>query len=238
MPRRARLTLPGVPHHLVQRGNNKVACFYNTSDYLVYLEWLQLYASRFHCHIHAYVLMTNHVHLLLTPNDADSLGLLMKSLGQRYVQYINRTYRRSGSLWEGRYKSSFVGTRNYILACYRYIELNPVRAGMVHHPSEYNWSSYRVNAQNEVSELVQQHPVYRSLGRNSHSRNLAYRSLLDSKQESEMDDRIRASTNGNFALGSENFILKAEAILGRGVSPGTSGRPRNPGSKLGSKPGT
>ena len=235
MPRRARLTLPGVPHHLVQRGNNKVACFYNTSDYLVYLEWLQLYAELHRCHIHAYALMTNHVHLLLTPDDADSLGLLMKSLGQRYVQYINRTNRRTGSLWEGRYKSCFIGTRNYILACYRYIELNPVRAGMVDHPSEYIWSSYRVNAQNETSKLVQQHAVYRLLGRDSQSRNLAYRTLFDSKLENEIDDRIRESTNGNFALGSESFKLKAEAALGLGVNPGKSGRPRKPCAL---KPGT
>jgi putative transposase len=235
MPRRARLSLPGVPHHLVQRGNNKVACFYTPSDYQIYLEWLQLYAHLFHCRVHAYVLMTNHVHLLLTPDDADGLGLLMKRLGQRYVQYINRTYGRTGSLWEGRYKSCIVGTRNYILACYRYIELNPVRADMVNHPSEYRWSSYRINAQSETSSLVQQHAVYLLLGKDSHSRNLAYRGLLDSQLEDGIDDQIRKSTNGNFALGSENFKLKAEAALARRVSPGRSGRPRKSRAK---KPGT
>lgn len=129
--------------HLIQRGNNRQACFFANDDYRCHLDWLAESAVRTDCAIHAYVLMTNHVHLLVTPTVADSAGQLMKRLGQRYVQRVNRLYRRSGTLWEGRYRSSLVQDETYALACHRYIELNPVRAGMVDHPRDYPWSSYR-----------------------------------------------------------------------------------------------
>jgi putative transposase len=143
MPRRARIQLPGVPVHLIQRGNNRSACFYADEDYRFYLDHLTEQATKHRCAIHAWCLMTNHVHLLVTPRHADSLSRLMKALGQRYVQYINRTYRRSGTLWEGRFRSCLLQEEAYVLACYRYIELNPVRACLVAHPAEYRWSSYR-----------------------------------------------------------------------------------------------
>jgi len=147
MPRRARLAVPGIPWHIIQRGNNREACFYDEMDYRYYLQALEEQADKYHCRIHAYVLMTNHVHLLLTPEETDSAALLMKHLGQRYVQYINRTYRRSGTLWEGRFKSCLAQDETYVLTCHRYIELNPVRANMVDHPRDYPWSSYRANAE-------------------------------------------------------------------------------------------
>jgi putative transposase len=159
MPRRPRITLPGVPLHLIQRGNNRQACFFADEDYLAYLGWLEGYVREGDCAIHAYVLMTNHVHLLLTPQTSRGAGELMKRLGQRYVQYINRTYRRSGTLWEGRFRSYLTQEGGYVLGCYRYIELNPVRANMVEHPAEYPWSSYRANAQGE-SPLLTHHPLY------------------------------------------------------------------------------
>lgn len=136
MPRRARLAVAGIPWHVIQRGNNRTACFYADEDYVRYLETLGDMARKYGCAIHAYVLMTNHVHLLLTPKKADSAALLMKHLGQRYVQYVNRVYRRSGTLWEGRFRSCLTQNEEYVLSCYRYIELNPVRAAMVQHPSE------------------------------------------------------------------------------------------------------
>ncbi len=139
MPRRARLSVPGIPWHIIQRGNNRSACFYSDEDYQFYLELLKDLSEKFSCDIHAYVLMTNHVHLLLTPGKKDSAALLMKNLGQRYVQYINHTYRRSGTLWEGRFRSCLTQSEDYVLACYRYIELNPVRADMVAHPRDYPW---------------------------------------------------------------------------------------------------
>ena len=143
MPRRARISMPGIPWHIIQRGNNRSACFYAEEDYRLYLDHLKEQADKYGCAVHAYVLMTNHVHLLLTPEKENSAALLMKNLGQRYVQYINRTYRRSGTLWEGRFRSCLTQTEDYVLACYRYIELNPVRANMVNHPRAYPWSSYR-----------------------------------------------------------------------------------------------
>lgn len=132
MPRRARLTLPNVPMHVIQRGNNRQACFFADEDYRFYLEWLKEYAAKSKCRIHAYVLMTNHVHLLVSSDSGNGIGALMKALGQRYVQYVNRTYGRSGSLWEGRFRSCLTQEESYLLSCQRYIELNPVRAGVVY----------------------------------------------------------------------------------------------------------
>jgi putative transposase len=136
MPRRARLALANIPLHIIQRGNNGQACFFSEEDYHLYLGWLGKYARETGCQVHSYVLMTNHVHLLICANGVDSASLLLKALGQRYVQYVNRTYRRSGTLWEGRYKSCLVQEEVYLLTCQRYIELNPMRAGMVSHPEE------------------------------------------------------------------------------------------------------
>lgn len=146
MARRPRLYIPGVAHHVIQRGNNREACFYEEADYTKYLSHLKEVAEQFSVAIHAFVLMTNHVHLLVTPNDERALGKMMQALGRRYVQYFNLKYFRTGTLWEGRYKSTLVESERYLLTVYRYIELNPVRAYMVSHASEYPWSSYRFNA--------------------------------------------------------------------------------------------
>ena len=226
MPRRPRVILPGIPLHIIQRGNNRQACFYTNEDYRAYLEWFREYAKRSHCAVHAYVLMTNHVHLLVTPQTKDGAGELMKRLGQRYVQYINRTYRRSGTLWEGRFRSCLTQEENYVLSCYRYIELNPVRANMVSHPAEYRWSSYRTNAQGEGSSLVQPHTQYEALGSDTHTRQSAYRELFRYHLDPGFVDEIRAATNGNYALGSARFKAQVSAALGRRAMPGKSGRPR------------
>ena len=225
MPRRARIVLPDVTLHLIQRGNNRQACFYHASDYRNYLDWLQEYACQCACEIHAYVLKTIHVHVLLTPSKAESVGLLMKHLGQRYVQYINRTYRRSGTLWEGRYKSCLTSDEVYVLACYRYIELNPVRAGMVEHPADYLWSSYRANAQNELSRLISPHCLYRALGNTREARGDAYRELFRNHPEPGLVNEIRQVTNGNYVMGSERFQREVADALGRRVTRGVPGRP-------------
>ena len=157
MPRRPRLALPGVPLHLIQRGNNRQACFFAEEDYRFYLERLSEHAGKSGCRVHAYVLMTNHVHLLISADGAEAPGAMMKALGQRYVQYVNRVYRRSGTLWEGRFRSCPIQEKTYLLACQRYIELNPVRAGMVEHPADYPWSSYRANGEGEANPLIHVH---------------------------------------------------------------------------------
>ena len=226
MPRRPRISLPGVPLHLIQRGNNRQACFFDEQDYLFYLDWLEEYSFISECTIHAYVLMTNHVHLLLTPQSAGSAGVLMKRLGQRYVQYINRTYRRSGTLWEGRYRSCMTQEEENVLGCYRYIELNPVRAGIVEHPAEYRWSSYRINAQGESSSLIRPHDTYLALGIDQETRTTHYRELFRYQLGLGLIDEIRTSTNGNYVLGSPMFQEQVADMLGRRVTPGQSGRPK------------
>lgn len=226
MPRRARITLADTAHHIIQRGNNRSACFYSDDDYFLYLDWLEKYAHEHDCRVHAYVLMTNHVHLLITPSTNDGLAKMMKSLGQRYVQYINRTYGRSGTLWEGRFKSCITQEDNYVLSCYRYVELNPVRANMVGHPAEYFWSSYRRNAQQEPSTLISPHQAYLALGQDEEGRQKHYRELFKSELSSKVVDQVRSATNSNYALGSERFRKEIEEAIGRRAGPGVLGRPR------------
>jgi len=226
MPRRARLSIPGIPWHIIQRGNNKSACFFADEDYQFYLLHLNEQAIKHGCKIHAYVLMTNHVHLLLTPEKEDSASKLMKNLGQRYVQYINRTYNRSGTLWEGRYRSCLTQTEDYVLSCYRYIELNPVRANMVKHPREYKWSSYKTNAEGKSSVLITGHDEYLKLGRKELMRRKSYRELFKAHIDEDIDNQIRAATNGNYALGNNRFQEQIENALGCRVTKGKAGRPK------------
>jgi putative transposase len=225
MPRRARLSLPGIPWHIIQRGNNRSACFYTDEDYYRYLDTLKEQADKHGYLIHAYVLMTNHVHLLLTPQKEESASLLMKHLGQRYVQYINRTYKRSDTLWEGRFRSCLTQDEAYVLACYRYIELNPVRANRVSHPRYYRWSSYRVNAEGKPSDLITPNEEYLRLGHTNDLRREAYHGLFKAHMDDEVLDDIRASTNGNYVLGNERFKDQISDMLKRRVVPGKAGRP-------------
>lgn len=229
MPRRARLNLAGVPWHIIQRGNNRAVCFHAEEDYRCYLDHLAEQARRFGCAIHAYVLMTNHVHLLLTPETTESAGLMMKHLGQRYVQYINRSYRRSGTLWEGRFRSCLVQEEDYLLACHRYIELNPVRAGMVNHPHDYRWTSYHANGDGKADPLLTHHAQYQALGNNEAERRANYRALFRAHMEPALMDEIRGATNGNFVLGSTRFQDEIASMLKRRVVRGVAGRPRTTG---------
>ncbi|MDP2431194.1 MAG: transposase [Pseudomonadota bacterium] len=194
---------------------------------MFYLDWLHEYADKARCRIHAYALMTNHVHLLLSSEEPKGVGGLMKALGQRYVQYVNRTYQRSGTLWEGRFRSCLTQEENYLFSCMRYIELNPVRACMVAHPGEYRWSSYRANAQGEANSVISPHPLYVSLGADTRSRSAAYREFFRYELDPGLVDEIRKASNGNFALGDSRFAAAIGAAMGRRVTPGVSGRPRN-----------
>lgn len=226
MPRRPRIVMPNIPLHIIQRGNNKQACFFSDDDYLSYLQWLGEYAQISGCQIHSYVLMTNHVHLLLTPQKHYSAGDLLKRLGQRYVQYINRNYKRTGTLWEGRFRSCLIQEENYLLTCQLYIELNPVRAGIVKHPGEFRWSSYHHNGQGEKSDLITPHMLYHGLGNTEEEKQSIYRELFRSNLEPGEIDQIRKATNGNFALGAKRFQDEVSAMLGRRVFPGKAGRPK------------
>jgi putative transposase len=226
MPRRARLSLAGIPWHIIQRGNNRSECFFAEQDYRLYLQFLQELARRFDCAVHSYVLMTNHVHLLLTPACKNSAALLMKHLGQRYVQHVNRTYRRSGTLWEGRFRSCLTQSENYVLACYRYIELNPVRAGMVGQPDAYRWTSYPANALGRTDGLITPHDEYMRLGQHEEARREAYRGLFKAHSNAETIKTIREATNGNIALGESRFQKEVEGALDRRARHGRPGRPR------------
>jgi putative transposase len=225
MPRRPRIKLAAVPQHLVQRGVNREPCFFSEEDYHCYLHWLQEAAADWRSVIHAYVLMTNHVHLLVTPGTADGPARLMQSLGRRYVQYINRHYKRSGTLWEGRYKSSAVQAEDYLLACQRYIELNPVRADMVADPGQYRWSSYRRHALGQPDRLVTPHPLYLALGRDDVSRQAAYRALFHSQLDAEALADIRRAIAQGQPLGNERFKEAVCAATGVRCAQVRRGRP-------------
>lgn len=226
MPRRARLCIEGFPLHIIQRGNNKSACFFSDADRILYLDLLREISMRHGCAVHAYVLMTNHVHLLLTPHEKVSASLLMKNLGQRFVQFINRKHVRTGSLWEGRFRSSVVDSATYLLTCQRYIESNPVRAAMVGGPADYPWSSYGTNALGEPSQLVVPHDGYLRLGNDDESRLVAYRRLFGVPLDQSELEKIRNAANGGFALGSKAFLERLERATGSRVSRGIPGRPR------------
>lgn len=226
MPRLARIRIAGMPLHVIQRGNNRVACFVTDADRQVYLALLKELSESFPSDVHAFVLMTNHVHLLATPRQRDNLSVMMKHLGQQYVQYFNRTHQRTGSLWEGRFKSSLVDSENYLLTCQRYIELNPVRAGMVDDPSRYPWSSFRANAGLEANRLLQAHPAYIALGKDSRWRGQNYLRLFDENLDAECLKAIRDAVNGGYALGDKGFIATLERLMDRRLSRGKPGRPK------------
>jgi putative transposase len=224
MPRRARIMTTGVPVHLVHRGNNRSACFAGDEDRAFYLFHLGRMLARYGCALHAYCLMTNHVHLLLTPNKDRSCALLMKNVAQLHTQYMNRTYGRSGSLWEGRYRSSLVQAEDYLLACYRYIEMNPVRASLVPHPRDYPWSSYRANAEGVANTLLTPHGEYLRLGMRLAERIEAYAALFACPLDEARLAAIRTAVNGGFALGGEAFKHRMAIVLGRRVQPARPGR--------------
>lgn len=205
MPRRARLVDEMVPLHIVQRGNNRQPCFFQEADYLVFLQLLAASAGLNDCEIHAYVLMTNHVHLLITPAKPDAASLMMKSLGENYVRYVNKRYARVGTLWQGRFHSCLVQDELYLMVCHRYIELNPVRAGMVVHPADYRWSSHRCNGYGDQQGLITPHSLYQQLGNDPAARQTAYRALFDSELQPDTLSALRAATKRNFALGNAAF---------------------------------
>ena len=225
MPRRPRIQLAETPLHIVQRGINREPCFFAQEDYHCYLHWLEKPAHDWGCAIHAYVLMTNHVHLLLTPAKPDAPARLMQSVGRRYVQYINRFYRRTGSLWEGRYKSSVVQAETYLLACYRYIELNPVRADMVTDPGQYRWSSYRSNGLGQPDSRLTPHVLYLAQGRDSEERTSAYRSLLRPQLDAEAAIDIRQALQLGMPVGNDRYADVICANAGVRRNSGKRGRP-------------
>lgn len=229
MPRQPRFTLPGLPQHIIQRGNNRQVCFFTQQDYAVYLDRLKLYAMQHSVAIHAFVLMTNHVHLLATPYKDNSISRMMQDLGRYYVRYVNQTYARTGTLWEGRFRSTLVDTDNYCLAVSRYIELNPVRAAMVDHPAAYPWSSFQANALGKSIELWQPLAAYLALGETPAARQQSYRELFAQPFSDKILAEIRLASQGQWVLGNEHFKQQIEAQLdiSRKISP-TRKQPSQP----------
>lgn len=225
MPRKQRMYLPGVPAHVVQRGNNRNACFFHEDDYHFYLAVLADALKRYRVALHAYVLMTNHVHLLMTPADTVGISRVMQHVGRLYVLYINRTYGRTGTLWEGRHKASLVCAAEYLLACYRYIELNPVRAGMVVTPEQYRWSSYGWHAWGVPNDLVVDHVLYQQLSADLPVRQQAYRQLFTGHLEATALQVMREALTHNYPLGNDRFREAVELHLGRLVGQCKRGRP-------------
>ncbi|WP_394131890.1 transposase [Shewanella maritima] len=225
MPRLPRISPIGVPQHIIQRGNNRQACFTSEQDFTAYTGWLKDYSTKFQVEVHAWVFMTNHVHLLCTPLQPRAISQMMQSLGRQYVRYFNVTYKRTGTLWEGRFKSCLVQTEDYLLQLYRYIELNPVRANMVNDPAHYKWSSYQINALGKKSKLCTPHQTYLSIDRQTKSRQAAYRDLFKHQLDTKVIDDIRQATNKGSVIGSEQFKDEIEKITGMSIKPKKIGRP-------------
>jgi len=225
MARLGRYFLPDQPLHVIQRGNNREPVFFAPDDYRRYLEWLGAAAVEYGVALHAYVLMTNHVHLLATPGDAEGLSRMMQSLGRRYVRYVNGTYRRTGTLWEGRYRAAPIEAEAHLLACMRYIELNPVRARIVRKPENYPWSSHRANAGDDTDPLLTEHGLYHALAAKPKARAAAYRMLFRDTLPAAFLDDLRGATNGGWALGSARWRAKVERVAKRRAAPLPPGRP-------------
>ena len=215
MVRQCRMDIAGLPQHIVQRGNDRQPCFYTPDDYAHYLSMLRESSLRYGVAIHAYVLMTNHVHLLVTPATQGAVSRMMQHLGRQYVSYVNARYRRTGTLWEGRFKSCLVDTDAYVLACHRYIELNPVRAWMVARPEDYEWSSHRSTAYQATSPLLTPRGSYLALSPNPLERAGRYRALFDNALADAQIEEIRIYLQQQRAWGSEKFQKAIAALLGR-----------------------
>ena len=228
MSRKPRFFVPGLPVHIVQRGNNRQVIFFEEMDYAVYRSWLAKASHRFGCEIHAYVLMTNHTHILATPREAVSVSKMMQHLGRHYVPYINRKYERTGTLWEGRFRAATVETSAYLLACYRYIELNPCRAGMVQHPQAYRWSSYQRNGLLSKDDLITPHPEYQNLGSSDEKRAVNYRRLFEQGMSRQDLKLLRVHTQSGTPLGGSNFREQIERALNVKTGQSERGRPRKP----------
>lgn len=219
MARLPRIVLPGQPQLILQRGIHRQAIFYADDDYRFYLDTLKTAAGRYGGEVHAYVLMKNHVHLLITPHAEDSLVRILQHVGRCFVRYINHVYRRSGALWEGRYKAAVIDSACYLLMCYRYIELNPVRSGVVADPAQYPWSSYRAHALSEDNPLLLDHALYQALGWTTTERCTAYRALFGSAIDDEAVAAIREALRTGWVLGNDRFKAEIEAALDRRSAP-------------------
>lgn len=225
MARLPRLIVPAQPHHLIQSGINGLAIFQDADDYQAFLGWLRTAARNYKVAIHAYALMPDHLHLLLTPSDEDGLGQMMQWIGRYYVPYFNQKYGRSGTLWNGRYKTSLIDAEQYFMLCSRYIEFNPVRNGMVGEPAEYPWSSYAHHAGLRSDGLITDHAQYWALGNTPFQREAAYIELTGQALNADQISHIASAVLKGWPLGSEQFKTDLQRKVKRQVLPAKRGRP-------------
>lgn len=225
MARLPRLTVPGYPHHLIQRGNNRQAIFAGDADYHILLGMLDENARKFEVEVHAYVLMTNHFHLLATPATMTSLPLLMQAVGRRYVRHFNQTQGRSGTLWEGRYRSTLIQADRYLLACMAYLDLNAVRAGIALSATDYPWSSHRHYIGRRDDKLVTPHPLYWTLGNTPFAREVAYAAMVGAGISVQQQQALTDSALQGWALGDSGYVAELQKRTARRVSKGAAGRP-------------
>ncbi len=225
MARLPRLTLPDYPHHVIQRGNNRQPIFATPADYQRLLDILEDNAKKFEVAIHAYVLMSNHIHLLATPQTAEGLPLMMQALGRSYVRYFNATQQRSGTLWEGRYKSTLIQSERYLLACMAYIDLNPVRAGMSARAQDYPWSSHGHYIGLRADRLITPHALFWELGNTPFAREAAYAEMVHAGINPVQQAALTDATLRGWALGEADFVANLQRRTQRRVSKGAAGRP-------------
>ena len=225
MARLPRLTLAGYPHHVIQRGNNRQEIFTSVADYRQLLSLLEENARRFKVEVHAYVLMTNHFHLLATPQNDKGLPLLMQAVGRSYVRYFNDSRGRSGSLWEGRYRSTLIETDRYLLACMAYIDLNPVRAGMVSEAIDFAWSSHGFYVGAKADKLITPHALFWSLANTPFGREAAYAELVRAGISADQQGALTRSALAGWALGDPDFVAELQKRTERRVNEGKAGRP-------------
>ncbi len=225
MARLPRLTLPGYAHHVIQRGNNRQAIFATLADYQFLLDLLAEYAAQFQVQIHAYVLMSNHFHLLATPQTAEGLPQMMQAVGRRYVRYFNGAQQRTGTLWEGRYKSTVIQSERYLLACMTYIDLNPVRAALVAQPQDYPWSSHAHYLGLRSDRLIKPHALFWELGNTPFAREAAYAELVQSGINPVQQQVLTDATLRGWALGEPDFVADLQKRTERRVSKAHAGRP-------------
>jgi putative transposase len=226
MARLPRFVLPEYPQHVIQRGNNGQRILFDEADYWFLWERLGAAADKFRCDIHAYVLMPNHFHLLITPHSENGLGKLMQYVGRYYVRYFNERYDRTGTLWDGRYRATLIDPKGYANSCARYIEENPVRAGLVKDTAAYDWSSYGAHALGREDGLVRPHTGYLALGRSARARQDAWRALFDKPMNPSLLERVRSATNKAWVLGDTAFCAEIEAHLNRRATPRARGGDR------------
>jgi putative transposase len=225
MARLPRLVVPNQPHHIIQRGHDKQLIFRDAADHAAFLDWLKEGAKRFKVAIHAYVLMPDHIHVLATPVDADGLARMMQWVGRYYVPYYNQKYERGGTLWQGRYRATVLDAERYLLLCSRYIELNPVRNGLVVGPADYLWSSYMHHIGAKSDPLITDHRLYWALGNTPFDREIAYKLLAEQSMGSHEVEAITQATLKGWALGADEFKSGLEKQVSRRVSPAKRGRP-------------